>query len=200
MNTHAFAVLFVGGLGLAAVVWVLHKLGKALAAIAETLAAVEVPGKGLIAGPPKSRAGERTVIIPAAVRPDLVKHLDAYVKGDQLALLFTGERDGNAVRRPNFNQRVKRTTVVAAMGLKGLHFHDLRHAGNIWASKAGTSTKDLMARMGHDDMRAALIYQRATSDADERIADRLSDLVDKHRNRNRDDEDDEGTGSSLPVR
>jgi integrase len=44
------------------------------------------------------------------------------------------------------------------MGLKGLQFHDLRHAGSIWASEAGTSTKDLMARMGHDDMRAALIY------------------------------------------
>lgn len=80
------------------------------------------------------------------------------------------------------------------MGLKGLHFHDLRHAGNIWASKAGMSTKDLMARMGHDDMRAALIYQRATSDADERIADRLSALVDEHRNGTRPaDDDDDGT-------
>lgn len=107
--------------------------------------------------------------------------LDTYVKPDQLALLFTGERDGNALRRPNFNQRSRWTEVVAKMGLKGLHFHDLRHAGNIWASKAGTSTKDLMARMGHDDMRAALIYQRATSDADGRIADRLSRLVEEHR-------------------
>jgi hypothetical protein len=44
------------------------------------------------------------------------------------------------------------------------------------------STKDLMARMGHDDMRAALVYQRATSDADEKIADKLSELVDQHRN------------------
>jgi hypothetical protein len=43
------------------------------------------------------------------------------------------------------------------------------------------STKDLMARMGHDDMRAALIYQRATSDADRLIAERLSELVDDHR-------------------
>jgi hypothetical protein len=43
------------------------------------------------------------------------------------------------------------------------------------------STKDLMSRMGHDDMRAALIYQRATSDADERIAEKLSQLVDDHR-------------------
>jgi hypothetical protein len=35
--------------------------------------------------------------------------------------------------------------------------------------------------MGHDDMRAALIYQRATSDADERIAAKLSKLVEDHR-------------------
>lgn len=32
--------------------------------------------------------------------------------------------------------------------------------------------------MGHDDMRAALIYQRATSEADRRIADRMSALMD----------------------
>jgi integrase len=87
--------------------------------------------------------------------------------------------------------------VVEKKGLKGLHFHDLRHAGNIWASKAGISTKDLMARMGHDDMRAALIYQRATSDADQQIADRLSKLVDRHR-KGVEPEDDEGE-DGLPV-
>lgn len=72
------------------------------------------------------------------------------------------------------------------LGLAGLHFHDLRHAGNIWASKAGMSTKDLMVRMGHDDMRAALIYQRATSDADQRTADKLSELVAEHRTKTED--------------
>jgi hypothetical protein len=30
-------------------------------------------------------------------------------------------------------------------------------------------------------MRAALIYQRATSDADSKIADKLSELVEEHR-------------------
>ncbi|MEV6895916.1 tyrosine-type recombinase/integrase [Amycolatopsis sp. NPDC051372] len=160
-------------------------------------AMVEVPGRGLVVGPPKSRAGVRTVIIPAAVRPDLVQHLDTWVKPPQDALLFTGERAGHAVRRPNFSQRTRWTEVVEKMGLKGLHFHDLRHAGNIWASKAGTSTKDLMARMGHDDMRAALIYQRATSDADQQIADRLSKLVDRHR-KGIEPEDDEGE-DGLPV-
>ncbi|MGP4016721.1 tyrosine-type recombinase/integrase [Saccharopolyspora sp. 5N708] len=98
---------------------------------------------------------------------------------------------GNALRRPNFNQRSNWAKTVTKMGLKSLHFHDLRHAGNILASKAGMSTKDLMARMGHDDMRAALIYQRATSDADERIAERLSALVDEHRNGPRSAADDD---------
>jgi integrase len=120
-------------------------------------AMVEVPGKGLIVGPPKSRAGVRTVTVPSAVRPDLIGHLADGVKPEQDALLLTGEQ-GGALRRPNFNQRAKWTQAVKAMSLAGLHFHDLRHAGNIWASKAGMSTKDLMARMGHDDMRAALIY------------------------------------------
>jgi hypothetical protein len=52
---------------------------------------------------------------------------------------------------------------------------------------------------GHDDMRAALIYQRATSDAD-----RLSALIDEHRGqaapKDRGDEDDDGaSGSLIPV-
>ncbi|AIG81036.1 Hypothetical protein AJAP_41305 [Amycolatopsis japonica] len=53
-------------------------------------------------------------------------------QAEQDALLFTGERGGNAVRRPNFSQRTKWVEVVGKIGLKGLHFHDLRHAGNIW--------------------------------------------------------------------
>lgn len=180
-----------------------------------TRAYVEVPGQGLIVGPPKSRAGVRTVNLPKAVRAELLQHLADFVAPEPAALLFTGERDGNAVRRPNFAQRTKWTKVVANLGLTGLHFHDLRHAGNIWASKTGTSIRDLMARMGHDDERAALIYQRATSDADERIADRLSKLVDKHRStgtrpsrkakrkpskKRRDDGDDGAAGALVPVR
>lgn len=143
---------------------------------------VEVAGKGLVAGPPKSRAGSRTVIVPEAVRAEIVAHLDEFVKPGGDALLFTGEK-GRAIRRGTFSQRTRWTAVVADLGLTGVHFHDLRHAGNIWASKAGMSTKDLMARMGHDDMRAALIYQRATSDADRLIAERLSELVERHRSR-----------------
>jgi integrase len=150
-------------------------------------AIVELPGRGVVFGPPKSRAGAREVAIPEALRDDLSKHLANYVDEAPDSLLFTGELSGGPVRRSNFSQRVKWPTMVTKLGMPSLHFHDLRHAGNIWASKSGTSTRDLMARMGHDDMRAAMIYQRATSEADRRIAEQLSAMVDAHR---------EGTNSS----
>lgn len=144
-------------------------------------AIVELPGRGIVFGPPKSRAGVREVAIPEAIRDDLLKHITYYVGEHPGSLLFTGELSGGPVRRSNFSQRVKWSSMVERLGMKGVHFHDLRHAGNIWASKSGTSTRDLMARMGHDDMRAALIYQRATSDADQRIAEELSAMVEAHR-------------------
>lgn len=159
---------------------------------------VESTSQGLIVGPPKSRAGMRTITVPEAVRQDVRAHLDTFVGEDPDALVFTGD-NGGPLRRPNFNQRSRWGKVVADMGLTGLHFHDLRHAGNIWASKAGMSTKDLMARMGHDDMRAALIYQRATDEADRFIADRLSDMAAEHRNNESSDGEDEAASNSKDT-
>lgn len=59
----------------------------------------------------------------------------------------------------------------------GVHLHDLRHTGNHLAAASGASTKDLMTRMGHSSMRAALIYQHATEDRDRAIADTLDRLI-----------------------
>lgn len=52
--------------------------------------------------------------------------------------------------------------------------------------------------MGHDDMCAALLYQRATSEADQHIADRLSALVDG-RETDSDDPEDGSAGALVPV-
>lgn len=60
---------------------------------------------------------------------------------------------------------------MKAAGLPdGFHFHDLRHTGNNLAASTGASTRDLMHRMGHASMRAALIYRHATSERDREIA------------------------------
>jgi integrase len=57
------------------------------------------------------------------------------------------------------------------------HNHDLRHTGNTLAATTEASTKELMARMGHASMRAALIYQHATAERDQGIAAALSELA-----------------------
>jgi integrase len=45
---------------------------------------------------------------------------------------------------------------VTAIGAPGLHFHDLRHTGNTLAAAGSAGLRDLMDRMGHDSVRAAL--------------------------------------------
>jgi integrase len=134
----------------------------------------EVKGEGLILGPPKSRAGYRTVALPSMMMPDLLAHLDEYVRPDPDALVFTGPK-GAPVRRGNFHSLMGWVEARAKIGVPGLHFHDLRYTGNTLAAGAGVSTKDLMARMGHDSVEAALIYQHATSAADQAVASKLND-------------------------
>jgi integrase len=165
-----------------------------------TIAHTEVKGRGIVVGPPKSRAGVRTVTIPEAIRPEIVKHLMTYVDSGPDALLFTGPK-GGALRRAHFNNLMRWVATVRALGAPGLHFHDLRHTGNLLAAQTGASTKDLMARMGHDDMRAALIYQRATSEADRLIAERLSALMaDRTTGSDEPEDDEDGPGGALvPV-
>ncbi len=66
---------------------------------------------------------------------------------------------------------------------QALHFHDLRHTGNHFAAASGASTRELMGRMGHASMRAALIYQHRTSERDRAIADALDELIEASSNR-----------------
>ena len=57
----------------------------------------------LLLGPPKSRAGRRIVGIPAAIVPDLERHLAVYVADGPAALVFPGIM-GGPIRRQNFNK------------------------------------------------------------------------------------------------
>jgi len=133
-----------------------------------------------LSGPTKSRAGRRTVSIPAAIVPVIRRHLAEYVPDDPGALVFTGpSKHRPPMRRNNFAKQVGWRAVVATVGVPGLHFHDLRHTGNTLVAATGASTRDLMTRMGHDSARAALIYQHATARADKAIAEALNSSIDE---------------------
>ncbi|MFK4797968.1 tyrosine-type recombinase/integrase [Streptomyces sp. MPA0124] len=127
---------------------------------------------------PKSAAGKRTVSIPTAIVPDIREHLKRYAEPGADGRVFIGAK-GATPRRNHFN-RLWRSACTDA-GIKGLHFHDLRHTGNTLAASTGASTRELMARMGHSTARAALIYQHASAERDRLIADAVSGLVDKGR-------------------
>ena len=128
----------------------------------------------IVAGPPKTDAGRRTVAIPEAIVPDLEHHLATFAASGKHGHLFIGT-NGQPVRLATFYGAWKKAT--QAVGLDGFRFHDLRHTGNTLAAATGASTKELMSRMGHASPRAALIYQHATQDRDAVIAAALSDVI-----------------------
>ncbi|WP_328507210.1 tyrosine-type recombinase/integrase [Streptomyces sp. NBC_00391] len=127
---------------------------------------------------PKSAAGKRTVAIPAAIISEIRVHLELYAERGADGRVFVGAK-GATPRRNHFNRLWRKACSDA--GIKGLHFHDLRHTGNTLAASTGASTRELMARMGHSTARAALIYQHASADRDRLIADAVSGLVNKAR-------------------
>ena len=62
---------------------------------------------------------------------------------------------------------------LAATGLVGTHLHDLRHTGNQFTADAGANPRELMARMGHDSPRAALIYLHSSAERQRDLADKV---------------------------
>ena len=107
--------------------------------------------------------------------PSLRNHLDRYAQPGADGLVFTGPH-GALLRRSNFRRRIW-LPALAEAGLPELHFHDLRHTGNVLTSAAGASLRELMSRMGHTSTRAALVYLHDTDDRQRSIATAVSDLA-----------------------
>lgn len=128
----------------------------------------------LVVGPPKTEAGRRTVALPGPLVPELEAHLDADGPDDPDGLVFTGDK-GGPLRDAVW--QAKWAKARAALGLDGLHFHDLRHVANTLTAASGASTRELMHRMGHVSAAAALRYQHATRDRDAAIAAALGRLI-----------------------
>jgi integrase len=154
----------------------------------------------ILLGPPKSRAGRRVVGIPQAIIPILREHLSIFGGEEPGALAFPGFM-GGPLRRGNFNRMSAWPHAVKSIGAEGLHFHDLRHTGNQFAASSGAGLRDLMARMGHDSERAALIYQHEVRGADRAITDAIDTHVQAEQaDAERGSNDDDGSADALaPV-
>jgi len=134
----------------------------------------------MLIGPPKSKAGRRIVGIPAVIVAVLREHLAVFAEDEPGALVFPGAK-GGPLRRGNFDKMSAWPHAVESIGMTGLHFHDLRHTGNQFAAQSGVRLRDLMARMGPDSERAALIHQHQAQGADKAITNAIDTHVQARR-------------------
>jgi integrase len=140
-----------------------------------TRAVVLVDGEFIVKGP-KSEAGKRDVTIPSALMPLVRAHLLQHAAPGPDGLLFPAKDDPTKHLRQSTLARVFYPARVAA-DRPDLRFHDLRHTGAVYASEAGATMAELMARLGHSTASASLRYQHAAKGRDAVIAQKLSERI-----------------------
>jgi integrase len=150
---------------------------------------VEVRGK-LFIGPPKTRAGRRTVGLPRTVVEELAAHLGPV--GPAEAHVFTAEK-GGVLRPSNFRTKVWLPAVRAA-GLAPLRPHDLRHtAVALWIA-AGANPKEVSVRAGHTSVAFTLDrYGHLFEGHDAELRERLDVMLAEGRK-------EAATGVVVPLR
>lgn len=147
-------------------------------------AVVYLDGRPMV-GTPKSAAGVRRVVVPEALRPVLLDHLQEHAQQGLDGLLFTAPNGGKGSCQCGHVGCVGGHLTPSklyqhfhpardAAGRSDLRWHDLRHTGAVMAAQEGASLAELMARLGHSTVSAALRYQHAADGRDAEIARRLS--------------------------
>ena len=125
---------------------------------------------GYVVGVPKSFAGIRTLALPKALTAPLRDRL-AKVGHTDDALLFPSLGGGGHMSSGAFATHWRRAR--AAAGRDDMPFHALRHFGATRYAMAGATAKELMRRMGHNDVAVAMRYQHDAG-RDAELVDRMS--------------------------
>lgn len=136
--------------------------------------AVSLVGGRQLIKKPKTAAGVRTVALPMWLMPELRQHFQEFSERPADGWVFIGP-SGVTPSRSTFTKPWARA--LAKAGLSSVHVHDLRHTGNHFAAITGASTRELMGRMGHVSVNAALVYQHRTASRDRAIADALDAMM-----------------------
>ncbi len=97
-------------------------------------------------GPPKSKAGFRTIPMPETVSAALAAHLAGHARGPE-GLIFTNAL-GAPLRRSAVGTMWHRAATKAELP-RGATFHDLRHFYASLLIAAGCSVKVVQRRLGH---------------------------------------------------
>lgn len=132
-------------------------------------AAYRVPGKGYVVDTPKSEAGHRSVHLPEFVMDEIKTHMSHFTLPDSDSLVFPTRSQQCAYGAA----QTAITRSLREMGLTDVRVHDLRHTGQQFAARQGASLAELMARLGHSTVNAAMVYAHASEESDRRIAAKM---------------------------
>jgi integrase len=127
-------------------------------------------------GPPKSRAGHRTMSVPKTIVAMLAAHLEGQglTAEDTDSLVFTDEF-GGALRYSNWRRRIWLPSANAG-GCEGAGFHDPRRLNATTLVVGGVDVKTAQVRLGHSDPRMTLsIYASAPITADRAAAETVDE-------------------------
>ena len=122
---------------------------------------------------PKTMAGRRRLVVPAAVADVLAEHLERFCVPEPDALVFPSP-GGGLMPKATWRRIWSKAAVTAAY--EGT-FHDLRHVAGTLNAAAGATLKESMARLGHVSPHAALRYQHAVKERDAEIAANVDSLI-----------------------
>ena len=143
-------------------------------AVIRVTRAVTWPEGKPVVGTPKSDAGIRDVFIPPHLVPAIRAHLDEHAQPGPDGLLFPNT-EGNHMHHGSLYKVFK--PARAAAGRPDLSWHGLRHTGATMAAQQGATLAELMDRLGHSTVMAAIRYQHAASDRQAELARRLSAMA-----------------------
>jgi integrase len=122
----------------------------------------------------KTRAGRRTVALPAVAVEALTEHMARFTDLGPDSLVF-GTRTGKPLS--GGSRSVMFARARHTIGRDDPTWHDQRHAAMTFVASTGATLPELMERAGHASSRAALHYQHAADGAQRRIADRLDEAL-----------------------
>lgn len=127
-----------------------------------------------VVGTPTSEAGARNVHIPPHLVDLVREHIRDHAAPGRTGLLFPNA-NGDHLHHGSLYKVFKPARLAA--GRPDLRWHDLRHTGAVFAAQSGATLAELMNRLGHSTVGAAMRYQHAADGRDAEIARRLSAMV-----------------------
>lgn len=126
-------------------------------------------------GPPKTKAGIRTVAIPPHLLDAVRGWLATQKPRSKDSLLFPAVDGSSPINDSVLREAHKQA--AKAIGRPTLTVHDLRRTAATMAAQAGSTTAELMRLLGHTTVNVAMLYQVPTAERDKERARRISEAA-----------------------